>query len=501
MEEQTNKIKIHNILENGPVLIYGAHLVALELYRYLKAAGRNFNFIGFAVTSPKGNPTQLDGQKVAVINSYSATEQTAVLIAMPEKYHKEAEDYARKLGFTSFLKISLEEMSKWKGEQFLLEYKKQETPKFFLYEDPYDSSWLNMSESFGQEKEQMVSREMSSNKDGSKIFYLKKESAALVCGLAKRHYKFPTLYYLDSKTVIKETEKFDFYEDYRRIFGIYHNLHTFPTEESSEILRKKGREKFEKSLDQLSKIQKQGNQESGKNENPICNILNIYMVFSQWDSGKISGQRYPDWIRPIQAGSILSKVKAHTFLDETGDNVSEMNGILAEMTAAYWIWKNAESVKYKGLCHYRRHFVMNEEEIMGLAKNGVDVILTTPRYTPGGVGKMFLAETPVKELAYRNMIRGVGDCHPEDRGRFEKYLEECLYCPNNMVIARSEIYDDYCTWIFPVLFRMIELDEACGYGYENDRHVAYAAEVLTSFYFSDHKDEYCIAVTDYRFCS
>ena len=226
--------------------------------------------------------------------------------------------------------------------------------------------------------------------------------------------------------------------------------------------------------------------------------MNIYMVFSQWDSGRISGQRYQDWICPIQAGSILSEVKAHTCLDEIGDSISGMNGILAEMTAAYWIWKNAAPVKYKGLCHYRRHFVINEEEIMGLEKNGVDVILTTPRYAPGGVGKMFLAETPVKEPVYHNMIRAVGDCHPEDSSWFEKYLEECLYCPNNMVIARSEIYDDYCEWIFPVLLRMIELDEEYSYGHENDRHAAYAAEVLTSGFFTKHKEEWCIVFTDYK---
>ena len=80
-------------------------------------------------------------------------------------------------------------------------------------------------------------------------------------------------------------------------------------------------------------------------------------------------------------------------------------------------------------------------------------------------------------------------------------MEQCLYCPNNMVIAKSEIYDAYCEWIFPILFRMEEMDEEKGYGHKGDRHIAYAAEILTSYYFARHKDEYFIAVTDYSFNS
>ena len=223
------------------------------------------------------------------------------------------------------------------------------------------------------------------------------------------------------------------------------------------------------------------------------------MVFSQWDSAKLQGQEFPTWICPIQAGSVLSENKAQTCLDESGDSISEKNSVLAEMTAAYWIWKNAKPVRYKGLCHYRRHFLLEQEEIQGLEASGVDVILPVPRYAPGGVREMFLAETPVKEPVYRMLLQALSECHPEAMTGMEAAMESCFYAPNNMVIAKSEIYDTYCGWIFPVLFRMMELDKAAGYGHEGDRHIAYAAELLTSCYFSLHKDQYRISVTDYRF--
>lgn len=93
------------------------------------------------------------------------------------------------------------------------------------------------------------------------------------------------------------------------------------------------------------------------------------------------------------------------------------------------------------------------------------------------------------------------ECSLEDEDGFRNYMKTCFYYPNNMVIARNEIYNDYCEWIFRILFRMLEIDIETDYGHINDRHIAYAAELLTSWYFVKHKEKYCITVTDYEFYS
>lgn len=446
MTELSLEVRIKNALKKGSVMIYGAHLVAVELYRYLRKTDKNFRFIGFAVTTAEGNPAELEGEKVFELQELpiETDMRITIMIAMPKKYHDEVEIYARKFGFSFFIKVSLEEMSEIKGRLLLAEYEKSRSSRFYLYEDMYDTSWLNIAD----------------NRDVEKRGY----------DLGKRHYKFPTLYYKNSEDVFHEMEKFDFHRNFESTFGTYHNLHWYPVNKVSE-----------------------------RNTERLKKILNVYMVFSQWDSAAAARQEYPDWICPIQAGSALSDIKMGDCLDETGDSISEKNRVLAEMTAAYWIWKNAKSAKYKGLCHYRRHFILTREEVISLENSEIDVILTTPRYTPGGIRKMFLAETPVKEPVFHTLVRAVEECHPGDRETLMRYMEECLYCPNNMVIARSEIYDDYCEWIFPILFRMMEIDEADGYGHERDRHVAYAAELLTSLFFVKKKEEYKIAVTDYKF--
>lgn len=432
--------KIKYALECGPVVIYGAHLIAVEVYRYIRQTKMNTAFAGFAVTAAEGNPKEIMGEKVSELSSCQYPRDATLLIAMPEKFHSEAQKYAEGFGFSSFIRIGLEDMSRIKGCQLL--YKQRHGPglNFHLYEDPYDASWLN------------ITRDI--------------KTTGSACDLKRKHFKFPTLFYLDEETVFREAAQFDFDQEYERLFGTYRNLHALP----------------------------EGNV-SGGGELP----LHIYMVFSQWDSARLLHQSLPLWIYPIQAGSALTANKAQAYLDESGDSVSNKNGVLAEMTAAYWIWKNVKAVKYKGLCHYRRHFLFDKENVMEWEACGVDVILPTPRFVPGGVRQMFLEETPVKQPVYQMLLQAVSDCHPEDIGTLEALMDACLYCPNNMVVAKSEIYDAYCAWIFPVLFRMMELDEECQYGHAKDRHIAYAAELLTSCFFSLRKGIYRIYVTDYKF--
>lgn len=69
----------------------------------------------------------------------------------------------------------------------------------------------------------------------------------------------------------------------------------------------------------------------------------------------------PDWVTPIQVGSVLCEERVASILDCDGDKISHKNVNYSELTAFYRVWKNRleraseeDTVKYYGLAHYRR---------------------------------------------------------------------------------------------------------------------------------------------------
>lgn len=427
--------RLNNI--SNEILIYGAHLVALECCRFLVASGKENRIVGFAVTNRKGNPEKLEGFPVREINEYrKQSKAITVVIAMPQKYHVVVETHAKKYGFNDFIKLSLEQMAEIKGEQLIERQKESLGAGFLLEANSQESGWLN----------------------------IKKVSDA-----PERYYKFPTLFYRNMEDVFRETKRCDFLKDYQNLLGTYRNLHKFPGHNKSEVSKE------------------------------IKDIMQIYMIFSGGDSSPVVLDEYEPWICPLHVGHRKRDLKISCMYDDLGRSISDRNSVFAEMTGAYWVWKNVSGADYKGLCHYRRHFIISEDEIRSLDKNNVDVILTTPRFIPYGVGDMFLAETPVKMPVFETMFRAVSECFPEDKKILMDYLKTCFYYPNNMVIARNDIYDSYCEWVFRILFRMSEIELETGYGHTDDRHIAYAAELLTSFYFIKNRNKYRITVTDYQF--
>lgn len=442
--------ELEQILSTDKLIIYGARLAALECIRWLIRSGKKNQIVGLAVTNTEGNPKEMLGFSVKNLEEYKNHDLT-VIIAMHEKYHTEVEEYARRKGFYKFIRIGFECMSKIKLNYLISEQERYNNINLLLQEDINDHTWLNILE---------LNADNINFSDEMK---------------RERYYKFPTLFYLDEDTVFAEADKLDFKNDYEKICGEYRNLHMFP----------------------ISNIERLDAKE-------LINVINIYMAFSAWDNAKIEFERYAPWIMPIQLGSKLSNQRRKSLYDDMGnDNISEYNRVLAEMTGAYWIWKNSNSSKYKGLCHYRRHFIISEEEIMSLDYNNIDVILATPRYAPGGLKDMFLTatSTSVTEEVYERILCSISELFPDDRDKFEEYSKSCFYYPNNMVVARNDIYNNYCEWIFPILFRTLEKDAEVCYKHMNDRHIAYAAELLTSYYFVKNKDKYKIAVTDYKFYS
>ena len=261
--------------------------------------------------------------------------------------------------------------------------------------------------------------------------------------------------------------------------------------------------------------------------------MNIKILVAHHKPGLIISN---DVYLPIHVGKSVSKVELGIQGDNAGDNISTLNPIYCEMTAAYWGWKNLEA-DYVGLCHYRRYFtfesmpiksyikekyifykkkvcklfhpglhysfqeqtiVWNEDllrkmvidfsDLLKIKLENHDYDMVVPRpYIENSQD----IEQHFRDLGKDNM-RALKDVVSEYYPDFYPYLISALASHKlysaNMFIMKKELYDDYCRLVFGILDLQMKrivsaswcldpLKEGC-----YSRLSGYLAEILTSAY-------------------
>lgn len=205
----------------------------------------------------------------------------------------------------------------------------------------------------------------------------------------------------------------------------------------------------------------------------------IYMACGPWDKSLKRSYEISGFMYPIQAGKALSDIRIADIGDDTGNNISDRNPYYCELTALYWIWKNTGN-DYAGLCHYRRWFVFRDKELPQMLDRGGDVILPYPsiQYPNAAVH-----EKRYISCAVRQVIREVlAECSVQEMQSYEALLEDRYIYNFNMLIAKKKVLDDYCEWLFNIIF---EVEQRC---IEKQiviekRQQGYWGEVLLSYYF------------------
>lgn len=149
--------------------------------------------------------------------------------------------------------------------------------------------------------------------------------------------------------------------------------------------------------------------------------------------------------------------------DNTGDNISLKNSSYCELTALYWAWKNIDS-DYIGLAHYRRHFANGKK-----SDDKFDSILQYEDIEPQlGKYKVFVPkkrkyyiETLYSHYAHTHYAEHldetrkiVSEIYPEYLNSYDKVLNQTCAYMFNMMILSKELFDDYCEWLFSILFEL-----------------------------------------------
>lgn len=148
--------------------------------------------------------------------------------------------------------------------------------------------------------------------------------------------------------------------------------------------------------------------------------------------------------------------------DNTGDNISEKNPSFCELTGLYWAWKNL-SADYIGLAHYRRHFGKKK------GADPFDGVLTFDELTPLISGhkvfvpkkRKYYIETLYSHYAHTHYAGQLDETRKIIEEKYPKYIESYDRVLKhtygymfNMMIMRKDIFSDYCTWLFDILFEL-----------------------------------------------
>lgn len=210
---------------------------------------------------------------------------------------------------------------------------------------------------------------------------------------------------------------------------------------------------------------------------------------------------------PIHCGKAISDVELGIQGDDTGDNISTKNSSYCELTAMYWAWKNLKDVDYIGLCHYRRYFAYNYLNLFSIdcktissgsllnkgfflfdkdIINKYDIILAKKSYYYYDLMTNYSRHHISEDM---NSLRSVIlDICPDYLESFDKII----FCNNklshyNMFITSWEFFDEYCKWLFDVLFELERRINIDSYNKVQKRIFAYLAERLMNVYVDKKK--------------
>lgn len=176
--------------------------------------------------------------------------------------------------------------------------------------------------------------------------------------------------------------------------------------------------------------------------------------------------------------------------DNTGENISIKNPNYCELTGLYWAWKNLDC-EYIGLCHYRRYFahksksskledkkqaIFTRDDYERLLQQ-YDVILPKKRN--------YFIETVRSQYEHAHNKRDLDEIEKIIKMQYPSYIEAFEKVMNsrklhiyNMFVMNKALFDEYCTWLFDILFTLEKRIDIINYDKYNARVFGFLSERL-----------------------
>ncbi|MDR2554016.1 MAG: DUF4422 domain-containing protein [Fibromonadaceae bacterium] len=187
--------------------------------------------------------------------------------------------------------------------------------------------------------------------------------------------------------------------------------------------------------------------------------------------------------------------------DNTGENISIKNCNYCELTGLYWAWKNLTDADAIGLAHYRRHFASREnkrgkkweriltlDEATDLCKR-YDVIVSSKR--------KYYIETNYSHYVHAHeqagldmMIDVIKNDYPELSTACDVVMNRNWAHMFNMFIMKKKYLDEYCEWLFGILFKIEARLDISSYSAVEARVFGYLSELLLDIWLEMNSIQY-----------
>lgn len=166
---------------------------------------------------------------------------------------------------------------------------------------------------------------------------------------------------------------------------------------------------------------------------------------------------------PVHVGAVGIETIDGCRRDDEGENISALNPYFCELTGLYWAWKNLEA-DYIGLVHYRRHFSRHfrSRDLMSavlkkrdLEKDLGRIKVFVPKKRRYWIESLYSHYEHTHQITHLNVTRSIiGEKYPEYLESYDKAVSCRWGYMFNMMIMEQELFKNYCSWLFDILFEV-----------------------------------------------
>ncbi len=203
---------------------------------------------------------------------------------------------------------------------------------------------------------------------------------------------------------------------------------------------------------------------------------------------------------PIQVGAALTdRINSCKCTDDTGENISTKNPNFCELTGLYWVWKNFQSSSPIGLVHYRRYFgikggnhslsdILNRKQVESLLAKAPVILPPKRNYFIETIRSHYEHAHHAEDLT---VLRSVLEAnYPNYIPAFDRLMNQKTVHILNMFIMRKDLFNQYCKWLFSVLFEVEKHLDISSYHPNDARVFGFLGERLLDVWIDTNQIHY-----------